>query len=192
MLRVQYRRRLMHHRTLYFPQAYARRCSRAWLMRNAEDAAAHKVVFVTKGRDAGTIGAFSQFLSEHKGAPEQIACVSIDMSPAFIKGVTKHLPNARITFDKFHVVAHASKALDETRRSEQKTDPSLKGLRWALLKDRGRLPESQRADLSMRSWRRPPPSAPPAPGSTANSSATSSTASRSTLRPPRLGAGAQM
>ena len=28
----------------------------------------------------------------HKGAPEQIACVSIDMSPAFIKGVTKYLP----------------------------------------------------------------------------------------------------
>ena len=113
----------------------------------AADAAAHKVVFVTEGRDAGTIGAFSQFLSEHKGAPEQIACVSIDMSPAFIKGVTKHLPNARITFDKFHIVAHASKAVDQTRRSEQKTDPSLKGLRWALLKDRERLPESQRADL---------------------------------------------
>jgi transposase len=48
-------------------------------------------------------------LSEHKGTPEQIACVSIDMSQAFIKGVTKHLPNARVTFDKFHIVAHASK-----------------------------------------------------------------------------------
>jgi transposase len=69
------------------------------------------------------------------------------MSQAFIKGVTEHLPNARITFDKFHFVAHASKAMDQTRRSEQKTDPSLKGLRWALLKDRERLPESQRADL---------------------------------------------
>ena len=113
----------------------------------AADAAAHKVVFVTEGRDAGTICAFSQFLLGHKGTPEQIACVSIDMSPAFIKGVTKYLPNARITFDKFHIVAHASKAVDETRRSEQKTDPSLKGLRWALLKDRQRLGESQRADL---------------------------------------------
>jgi len=113
----------------------------------AADAEAHKVVFVTQGRDAKTIGAFSHFLSEHKGAPEQIACVSIDMSQAFIKGVTKHLPNARITFDKFHIVAHASKAVDQTRRSEQKIDPSLKGLRWALLKDRQRLPESQRAEL---------------------------------------------
>jgi len=113
----------------------------------AADAEAHKVVFVTEGRDAKTIAELGQFLNEHKAAPEQIASVSIDMSPAFISGVTKHLPNARITFDKFHVIAHASAAIDKTRRLEQKTDPSLKGLRWPLLKDRQRLSESQRADL---------------------------------------------
>src|SRR5271168_5254277 len=69
------------------------------------------------------------------------------MSTAFIKGVTEHLPNARITFDKFHVVAHASAAVDHTRRFEQRTDPSLKGLRWTLLKDRDRLSAESRADL---------------------------------------------
>lgn len=37
--------------------------------------------------------------------------------------------------------------MDKTRRIEQKTDPGLKGLRWALLKDRDRLPAQQRADL---------------------------------------------
>jgi hypothetical protein len=58
------------------------------------------------------------------------------MSPAFIKGVSEHFPNAQVTFDKFHVIAHASAAIDETRRFEQKIDPSIKGLRWALLKDR--------------------------------------------------------
>ncbi len=113
----------------------------------AADAEAHKVVFVAPGRDANTIGELSQFLSEHKATPGQIASVSMDMSPAFIKGVTEQLPNARITFDKFHVIAHASAALDKMRRIEQKTDPSLKGLRWTLLKDRQRLSESQRADL---------------------------------------------
>ena len=69
------------------------------------------------------------------------------MSPAFIRGVTDHLPNARITYDKFHVVAHASTAVDQTRRREQRTDPSLKGLRWALLKDRSKLKPEQRKDL---------------------------------------------
>lgn len=34
----------------------------------------------------------------------QLTSVSIDMSPAFIKGVSDELPNAQITFDKFHVV----------------------------------------------------------------------------------------
>jgi len=113
----------------------------------AADAVERRVVFVTEGKGAQTIAQLAEHLTGHHATPEQIRSVSIDMSPAFIKGVTEHLPNARITFDKFHVVAHASAAVDKTRRVEQKTDPDLKGLRWALLKDRDRLPASQRADL---------------------------------------------
>ena len=111
------------------------------------DAKQRKVVFVTEGRDAATIEQFAAHLQAHNATPGQITSVSIDMSPAFIKGVSEHLPHARITFDKFHVVAQASFALDKMRRLEQKTDPDLKGLRWALLKDRDRLSVAQRADL---------------------------------------------
>jgi transposase len=111
------------------------------------DMAKRRVLFVTEGKDASTIEAFAEDLREHRGTPEQIESVSIDMSPAFIKGVGDHLPNARVTFDKFHVVAHASAAVDEMRRQEQKTDPSLKGMRWALLKDRSKLNAAQIADL---------------------------------------------
>jgi transposase len=113
----------------------------------AADAAERKVVFVTKGRDATTIARFAEHLATHKALPEQITAVSIDMSPAFIRGVADHLPKARITFDKFHVVAHASAALDQTRRLEQRADASLKGLRWTLLRDRQRLSAAARADL---------------------------------------------
>ena len=115
----------------------------------AADAAAHKVVFVTEGRDAATVARFGEYLATHKARPEQITAVSIDMSPAFIRGVADHLPRARITFDKFHVVAHASAALDQTRRLEQRADASLKGLRWTLLKDRQRLSAAARADLDV-------------------------------------------
>jgi transposase len=111
------------------------------------DAAERKVVFVTEGRDAATIAGFAGHLAERNGTPAQVHSVSIDMSPAFIRGVADHLPNARITFDKFHVIAQASAALDQARRVEQRTDPSLKGLRWTLLKDRGRLSAEARADL---------------------------------------------
>jgi len=113
----------------------------------AADMAQRKVVFVTEGKDSKTIADFADYLTAHKGAPEQVKSVSIDMSPAFIKGVGESLPKARITFDKFHVVAHASEAVDETRRLEQRSDPSLRGLRWALLKDRDSLSDQSRADL---------------------------------------------
>lgn len=106
-----------------------------------------KVLFVAEGRGAETVGLFADDLAVHGGEPAAIESVSIDMSPAFIKGVGEHLPNARITFDKFHVVAHASQAVDKTRRIEQKMDPSLKGLRWKLLKDRDSLSQGAQADL---------------------------------------------
>ena len=111
------------------------------------DADLRRVLFVTEGRDADTIKAFAADFIAHGGDPQAVEAISIDMSPAFIKGVTKHLPNARITFDKFHVIAHASAAVDKTRRIEQKTDPSLKGLRWKLLRDRASLAPDARADL---------------------------------------------
>jgi transposase len=111
------------------------------------DADERRVLFVTEGRDADTIKAFAADFTAHGGDPKAVESISIDMSPAFIKGVTQHLPNARITFDKFHVIAHASTAVDKTRRIEQKTDPSLKGLRWKLLRDRASLTPDARADL---------------------------------------------
>jgi transposase len=111
------------------------------------DPACRRVIFVAEGKEAATVEAFAANLRAHRGRPTQIDSVSIDMSPAFIRGVTDHLPNAQITFDKFHVIAHASEAIDKMRRLEQKLDPSLKGLRWVLLKDRGKLTVAQRAEL---------------------------------------------
>ena len=99
----------------------------------AADAALRRVLFVTEGKDAKAVKALAADLAAHGCPPEQIESVSIDMSPAFIKGVTAELPNAQITFDKFHVIAHASAAVDKTRRVEQRSNPSLKGLRWTLL-----------------------------------------------------------
>ncbi len=111
------------------------------------DADERRVLLVTEGRDADTIKAFAADFTAHGGDSKSVESISIDMSPAFIKGVTQHLPNARITFDMFHVIAHASTAVDKTRRIEQKTDPSLKGLRWKLLRDRASLTPDARADL---------------------------------------------
>ena len=111
------------------------------------DADERKVIYVAEGREAETVKGFAANLRAHQGKPTQIESISIDMSPAYISGVAEHFPNAQITFDKFHVIAHASDALTETRRLEQQLDPTLKGLRWVLLKDRAKLSGAQRADL---------------------------------------------
>lgn len=113
----------------------------------AADAAQRRVLAVTEGRDAQAVATIVQELSEHGCLPEHIESVSIDMSPAFIKGCTEQLPNARITFDKFHVIWHANAAVDKMRRIEQRTDKSLKGMRWSLLKDRASLHPEAAADL---------------------------------------------
>ena len=113
----------------------------------AADALQRRVLFVAEGRDASTISELAADLDVHGCPPEQIDCVSIDMSPAFIKGCTEQLPNARITFDKFHVVWHANAAVDKMRRIEQRTNRALKGLRWSLLKDRSSLKPEAAADL---------------------------------------------
>ena len=94
----------------------------------AADSARRAVIAVTEERDAKAVDRLAQEIQAHGGDPLAIESVSIDMSPAFIKGVARQFPNARVTFDKFHVVAHASHALDLTRRAEQKGDPALKGL----------------------------------------------------------------
>jgi transposase len=111
------------------------------------DMTERRVLFVAQGRESECVAEFARYLDSHRGNRYQIESASIDMSPAFIKGVESQLPLARITFDKFHVVAHASAAVDKTRRIEQKSDPELKGLRWALLKDRSKLGVEQRNDL---------------------------------------------
>ena len=113
----------------------------------AADAELRKVLFVTEGRDAKTIEELAEYLEEHGCPAQSITSASIDMSPAFIAGVSQHLPNARITFDKFHVIGHASTAVDKMRRIEQKGDKSLKGMRWTLLKDSTKLNPAAAADL---------------------------------------------
>ena len=106
-----------------------------------------RVLFATEGKDANTIAAFADDLAAHRGDPEAITEVCIDMSPAFIKGVGESLPNAAITFDKFHAVKIINEAVDEVRRAEQKGQSLLRGTRYIWLRNPANLSERQRATL---------------------------------------------
>jgi transposase len=106
-----------------------------------------RVVFATEGKDAETVAAFAEDLAAHGGNAEAISEVCIDMSPAFIKGTAESLPNAAITFDKFHAVKIINDAVEQVRRAEQKQQSLLRGTRYIWLRNPTTLSERQRAIL---------------------------------------------
>jgi transposase len=103
-----------------------------------------RVVFATEGKDAETVAAFADDLTAHSGDPDAVAEVCIDMSPAFIKGTADSLPNAAITFDKFHAVKIINDAVDHVRRTERKDQKLLAGTRYLWLRNPDRLSERQK------------------------------------------------
>jgi len=107
-----------------------------------------RVLFVTPGKDAATVEAFAKDLLAHSGKPEAITEVCQDMSPAFAAGVKAHLPNASITYDKFHVIKLINEAVDKVRRSEQKDRPELKRTRYLWLKNHDNLKKEQKEKLA--------------------------------------------
>ncbi len=106
-----------------------------------------RVIFVTKGKDADTLKAFSDHLGTHEGSADQILEFSSDLSPAFISGVAKYFPNAHMTFDKFHVMKLLNAAVDETRRSEQTQEKDLKSSRYVWLKNPNNLSKKEQTKL---------------------------------------------
>lgn len=81
-----------------------------------------RLLFATPGKDHKTLEAFALDLQAHGGEPTAIAHACMDMSAAFAKGAAQYLPNARISYDRFHIVALANEAMDEVRSAEWKTD----------------------------------------------------------------------
>jgi hypothetical protein len=114
------------------------------------DQVGRRVLFACAGRDAGAWEKFVQSLGEHNGHYRAITRVSIDMSPAYLKGVAQSIGlQAQVIFDKFHVIAKVNGAVDEARREEQKLCDErqrelLKDARWVLLKNENNLGARQK------------------------------------------------
>jgi transposase len=95
------------------------------------------ILFVGQGKKAESLRPFWQRLRRSKA---KIKAVAIDMSPAYLKAVTEHLPKAAVVFDRFHVVKLLGAKLSQLRRElyrhATKTQQQvLKGSRWLLLKN---------------------------------------------------------
>ena len=112
------------------------------------DLDAKRLLFATPGRDHQTVVDFAADLKAHGGDPEQVLHVCQDMSAAYAKGVAMALPNAQISYDRFHVIALAIDAMDQVRQAEMRNDPkavaaalgttdrkTIRGLMWGMRKN---------------------------------------------------------
>jgi transposase len=114
---------------------------------NFVDLDTHRVIFSVPGKGSATIKSFKIDFCSHGGDPDNITDVSIDMSAAFIKGVTEELPKAKITFDRFHLVKIVSEALDKVQRQERADVPELNNSRFLWLRNSYDLSSKQREKL---------------------------------------------
>lgn len=76
---------------------------------------------------------------------EQVEEVSVDMWGGFPKVVEEVFPNARIVFDRFHVIKPVNEELNKVR---QQTKMTLKGSKFLLLKNGVDLTEAQQVKLA--------------------------------------------
>lgn len=86
------------------------------------DLEAKRLLFATAGRDHKTVLDFAADLKVHGGDPAEVRHVCMDMSAAYLKGVALALPEAQISYDRFHVVSMAIEAMDQVRRQEMAED----------------------------------------------------------------------
>lgn len=77
------------------------------------------VEWVGDGRKSETLDTYWKKLTPEQ--LESIEAVAMDMSGPYFASTVRHVPNAtaKIVYDRFHIMQHATKAVDQVRRDEQ-------------------------------------------------------------------------
>jgi transposase len=104
------------------------------------------IVHVGEGKGADALEPFWKRL---RASHARIAAVATDMSAAYIRAVTDHLPDAHLVFDRFHLMKLFNEKLSDLRRElyrEAAAGPAknvLKGIRWLLLRNQENLDDEK-------------------------------------------------
>lgn len=116
------------------------------------DAHKKRLLWVGQNRSEATIRAFFTWFGKERAAVLQYACS--DMWKPYLKLIAQRASSAIHVLDRFHVMSHFSKAIDEVRAAEAKSmksrglEPVLKGSRWCWLKRPENLTDKQEATLA--------------------------------------------
>ena len=106
-----------------------------------------RVIDVQPGKDQESVGNFVEQLELKGGDRKQVEQICIDMSPAFIAGTMDMFQNGQITFDKFHIIQHLNKAMDEVRKGERAGNELIKNHKYTFLKANKKLSQKKQNEL---------------------------------------------
>jgi transposase len=111
-----------------------------------------RVLYLADDRKQASLDGFWPTLTPAQRAG--ITAVAMDMWEPYVQSTRAHLPeaDAKIVFDKFHVVKHLHDAVDHVRRGEHRTlkrdgDARLTGSKYLWLRRPADLPPEQRLVL---------------------------------------------
>jgi transposase len=115
------------------------------------DAGCRRLLWITETRTKKAFKGFFTWLGEARSKELRVVCS--DMWKPYLNVIQRHAGQALNVLDKFHIVAHLNKAVDETRRLDaadlrrQGDKVTLKHTRWCLLKRPGNLTKKQTGRL---------------------------------------------
>lgn len=115
------------------------------------DARCRRLLWMTETRTTEAFKGFFTWLGESRSKALRVVCS--DMWKPYLNVIKRHANQALNVLDKFHIVAHLNKAVDETRRldaAEMRRNGdhvTLKHTRWCLLKRPGNLTKKQTGRL---------------------------------------------
>lgn len=122
---------------------------RSWTV--LSDLVRGEVIAIARDRtEEALAGLLRNSLDAHQRAVVEAVC--IDMHRPYMNAIAAVLPHAEVVFDKFHVLQHASDAIDEVRRQEFFRAGDVmreygRGKRWLLLRRWRNVRGSKRAEL---------------------------------------------
>jgi transposase len=115
------------------------------------DAHCRRLLWIAEARTEKAANGFFLWFGQARCCALRVVCS--DMWKPYLKVIRRHAGQALNVLDKFHIVAHLHKAVDETRRRDaaelrRKGDAvTLKHTRWCLLKRPANLTTKQRGRL---------------------------------------------
>lgn len=116
------------------------------------DLARGRLVWIGENRDAATMERFFEWLGKRRARSIWVVCC--DMWAIYLDAIRLHLPKAQVVFDRFHIVQHLNRAVDEVRRQtwralSGRAKTAFKRTRWLWLKNPWNLKRDEERRLSV-------------------------------------------